>query len=176
MEKSFTLTIFTENKSGLLNRLAIILTRRKINIDSLTTSPSEIEGVYRFTILIKTTADEAQKVVKQMEKQIEVIKAFYYEADEVVYQEIALYKVAINLLTSGNVIETIVRDNHARILTVEPEFMVIEKTGHESEIQNLFDKLEPFGVYEFVRSGRVAVARPMNNLGEFLKTLERESV
>jgi acetolactate synthase I/III small subunit len=173
MEKSFTLTIFTENKSGLLNRLAIILTRRKINIDSLTTSPSEIEGVYRFTILIKTTADEAQKVVKQMEKQIEVIKAFYYEADEVVYQEIALYKVAINLMTSGNILEKIVRDNHARILTIEKEFIVIEKTGHDSEIQALFEVLEPFGVYEFVRSGRVAVAKQMNNLGEFLKTLEK---
>jgi acetolactate synthase I/III small subunit len=171
MEKSFTLTIFTENKSGLLNRLAIILTRRKINIDSLTTSPSEIEGVYRFTILIKTTGEEVRKIVKQMEKQIEVIKAYYYESDEVVYQEIALYKVATNLLHQGNAIEQIIRDNHARILTLEPEYIVIEKTGQDSEIQILLDILEPYGVYEFVRSGRVAVAKQMNNLGAYLKEL-----
>jgi acetolactate synthase-1/3 small subunit len=171
MEKSFTLTIFTENKSGLLNRLAIILTRRKINIDSLTTSPSEIEGVHRFTIMITTTADEVGKVVKQMEKQIEVIKAFYYEAEDVVYQEIALYKVATKLLNRGNAIEQIIRDNHARILTLESEFIVIEKTGHDSEIQILFDILEPYGVFEFVRSGRVAVAKQMNNLGAYLKEL-----
>lgn len=173
MEKSFTLTIFTENKSGLLNRLSIILTRRKINIESLTTSPTEIKGVHRFTIMIQLEEEVVIKVVKQMEKQVEVIKAFYFEAEEVVYQEIALYKIPTPVKNSGKMLEQMVRESYARILAIEPEFLVIEKTGHEYEIQALFEKLEPFGVYEFVRSGRVAVSREMNNVGAYLKSLER---
>ena len=70
-EKQFTICIFTENKIGLLNRISIIFTRRKINIESLTTSESEIKNVYPFTIVVNMTEENIVKVVKQMEKQIE---------------------------------------------------------------------------------------------------------
>ena len=76
-------------------------------------------------------------------------------------------------LTHSN-LEKVIRENHARILTVDPNFIVIEKAGHEKETQNLFEKLKPFGILEFARSGRVAVTKPMKELSTYLKELEIE--
>lgn len=174
-EKRYTISILTENKVGLLNRVTIVLTRRKINIESLNTSESEVHGIYRYTLVIKTTHEQAVKVVKQLEKLVEVLGAFVYEEENIIYQEIALYKVPMEVWLNGNKLENIIRDNHARILTIEPEYIVIEKTGHKKDTQELYDKLEPFGILEFVRSGRVAIAKPMKQLTTYLKELEETS-
>lgn len=170
--KTFTLSVFTENNIGLLNRLTIIFTRRKINIESLTTSESEISNVHRFTIVVRCTRDMVEKLVKQIEKQIEVIRAFYYDETDVIYQEIALYKVSTEQLQNGNGIEKLVRDNNARILSAKPGFIVIEKTGHEYETQGLFEKLRPYGVLQFARSGRIAVSESIQNISGMLREFE----
>jgi len=114
-----------------------------------------------------------KKVVLQLEKQVEVVKAVYHKDSEVVYQEIALYKVPTEVLLSGGEAEKIVRAHHARVLSVEPAFTVIEKTGHKEETQALFDQLEPYGMLEFVRSGRVAITKPMKTLKSIVEELEK---
>lgn len=172
MENEFTLSIFTENKIGLLHRLTIIFTRRKINLDSFTASESEVKGVYRFTIVVHTSLDQVRKVVQQIEKQIGVLKAFYFEESEIVHQEIALYKVPTKALAHGNDIETLIRKHNAHILTVEPDYVIIEKAGHKSETQDLFNQLMPFGVLQFARSGRVAVTKQIKEMTSYLKELE----
>src|SRR5258706_15315148 len=93
MKKEFTITVYTENQIGLLNRIAIIFSRRKINVDSLNTSPTEVESVHRFTIVINEVEDVVRKLCRQIEKQVDVLKAFYNTEDEIVWQELALYKV-----------------------------------------------------------------------------------
>ena len=164
----YTISLYSENHTGLVGRIAQIFTRRKINIDSLTTSESEVKGIYRFTIVIHVSENQVIKVVNQLKKIIDVLTAFYFEEDEVVYQEIALYKIKSSTLLGSNV-EKVVRNNSARILYVDQEFCVIEKTGHKEETQELFEKLKPFGILEFVRSGRVAIAKPMPNLHSYLE-------
>ena len=166
MEKQeFTITAYTENHVGLLHRITIIFTKRKINIESLTTSESEMEGVHRFTIAVTETEEKVQKVVKQIEKHVEVLKAGYYKKKEVVQQELALYKIPTESLTNGLEVERIVREHNARFLTIERDFVVIEKSGYKRETKALFDELRPFGINEFVRSGRIAVARQQHGLG-----------
>lgn len=167
----YTLSIFTEDQIGLLNRITIIFTRRHLNIKSITASPSEVEGVYRYTIVVNTTEEMAGKVVKQIEKQVEVLKAFYHKEDDVLHQEIALYKMELKSLGDFN-LEKVIREFHARVLSVTEQFIVIEKAGQASEIQELFKKLEPFGILEFARSGRVAVTKPMKPLKHYLEELE----
>lgn len=166
-KKRYTISVYAEDHIGLAGRLMQIFTRRKINIDSLTTSESEIAGIFRFTVVINVTAHDVEKVVNQIKKIIDVITAFYFDEDEVVFQEIALYKIKASTLLGSNV-ESVVRRNSARILYVDQEFCVIEKTGHKEETQELFEKLKPFGILEFVRSGRVAVSKPMPNLHSYL--------
>src|SRR5437868_13167664 len=92
-KKEFTITVYTENQIGLLNRIAIIFSRRKINIESLNTSPSEVEGIHRFTIVINEFEEVVRKLARQIEKQVEVLKAYYNTNDEIIWQELAMYKV-----------------------------------------------------------------------------------
>ena len=172
MEKEFTISVFTENHVGLLHRVTIIFTRRGINIESITVSESELEGVHRFTIVVTEKESKIKKVVKQIEKQIEVFRAFYYPNNKIVYQEIALYKLPIHVLGNGIRMEEIIRDNNARILSVEKDYLVIEKTGHKEETQALFDILEPHGILEFVRSGRVAISKSPQRFKDYLKVPE----
>lgn len=174
MIKEYTISIFTENFIGLLNRITIIFTRRHLNIESLTVSESEIQGVHRYTLVVKTNEETVTKVVRQIEKLVEVLKAFYYLNEETIFQEIALYKVSTNVLKEGRNFEQLIRENHARILTIESEFMVIEKTGHKEETQELLERLQPFGLLEFARSGRVAISKPMKKLSVYLEEMEEE--
>ena len=114
-------------------------------------------------------------IVKQIDKQIEVLKAFYNTNDEMIFQEIALYKVPTVALMESDQIEKMIRLHNARILEITREYTVIEKTGHEEETQALFEGLNTFGVLQFIRSGRIAITRsPIERLSEFLK--ERDSL
>ncbi len=171
-EQLYTVSIFTENTSGLMHRILTIFTRRKINIESLTVSETETHGISRFTITIFTTNEGIVQIVKQIEKQVEVLKAFFYDDSKIVYQELALYKMPTGAFMGNDLVEKIVRDNYARILAIEEEFTVIEKTGHEAETQKLFEELKPHGILSFVRSGRVAIAKPMKRLLAHLRELE----
>ena len=169
----FTISILTENKSGILNAVTIIFTRRKMNIEALNVSETEVEGVSRITILIKSTFDKAEQVVKQIDKLVEVLGAFLYRDEEVYYQEIAMFKMETEAFLNHNTIERLVRNNGARILVIEKEHIIIEKTGHRKEIRELRDKLEPFGLLEYVRSGRIALSKSKRKTHVFLKELEK---
>ncbi len=175
MKQEYIITVYSENHIGLLTRITIAFTRRKINIESLTVSESAIPGVYKFTIVINATADLVKKVVRQIDKQIDVLKAFYHTNDEMIYQEVALYKVPTEALYENSTIEAVVRNSGARILEITREYTIIEKTGHKEETQALFEKLNKSRVLQFIRSGRVALTRdPIERLSEFLK--ERDAL
>jgi len=171
MIQPFTLSVFTENRIGLLNRISGILTRRHINIESFTASETEIKDVFRFTIVVNTTREQVDKLRTQFEKLVEVLKAFVHEESEVVRQELALYKVSTKFLDAGS-IENLIREQHARILTITPEYLVLEKTGHFEETQEMLQKLERFGVMEFTRSGTVAIIKWSRRFHMHLKDLE----
>lgn len=171
MKTTYTISIFTDDRVGMLHRVTSGFTRRKVNIESLTTSLSEVEGIHRYTVLVEMESEaEVIKLVKAVEKQVEVHKVFYHREDEIVYQEIALYKVPTDAIVQGDA-EHIMRAHNARILTVEPAFTVIEKTGHREETQALFEALDSYGIIEFVRSGRVAIMKHTRQLSDYLEEL-----
>ncbi len=176
-KQTYTISAFSENHIGLLNRITIIFTRRQVNIDSLTVSGSAIPGVHKFTIVVNETLEKVEKVVEQIEKLVEVLKAFYHSDDEVIHQEIALYKVPTSSMIESNKIEEIIRNHHARIIEVKPEYTVIELTGHKEETQALFDELYPYGLLQFTRSGRIAVTRSSKEIfSTYMKDAGRNSV
>ncbi len=170
--KEYTLSVLTEDKAGLLNHLTIVFTRRKMNIQSLNVSTTEVPGVSRFTIVVTSTRDLIEKVLKQLRKIIEVLGAFVYEDNEIYYQEIALYKVPTKVFLGGSKIEDLVRNNGARILVVEEDHIIIEKTGHQEETHALYKELEPYGLLEFVRSGRVAISKSKRKTEAYIRQLE----
>ncbi|MFD0701447.1 acetolactate synthase small subunit [Myroides pelagicus] len=160
MKEEFTLSVFTENSIGMLTRITNVFTRRHINLDSLTVSESEVKQVFKYTVVFKSTQEQIDKLIGQLERLVEVFKVFAHKNTEIIYQELALYKVKTDLLSNGAV-EQIIRESQARILTVDREFIAIEKTGYIEEIESLFAKLSSFGILEFTRSGRVAINKAM---------------
>ena len=170
--REFTLSVLTEDKSGLINQLTILFTKRKININSLNVSVTEVKGVSRFTIVIETSKDMIDNIVKQIRKLIDVLGAFVYEEDQIFYQEIALYKVPKYAIVDGKSIEDLVSKSGARILVIETDYMIIEKTGKAKETHDLYQKLEPFGLLEFIRSGRVAISKSTRKTEAYIKELE----
>lgn len=171
-KQEFTVTVYTENHIGLLNRIAIIFSRRKINVDSLNTSPSEVEGIHRFTIVINEAEDVVRKLVRQIEKQVEVLKAYYNTIDEIVWQELALYKVPTDEIAEKVKVERLLREFGARAVVIRKDYTVFETTGHREETDKLVQVLEPFGLIEFVRSARVAIIKASNGFHEKLKEFE----
>ena len=174
MKQEFTVTVYTENQIGLLNRIAIMFSRRKINIESLNTSPSEIEGIHRFTIVINELEEVVKKLARQIEKQVEVLKAYYNTNDEIVWQELALYKVPTDEIAEKVKVERLLREYGARAVVIRKDYTVFETTGQREEINKLIAVLEPYGLIEFVRSARVAIIKASSGFHSKLKEFEKK--
>src|SRR5215217_3302744 len=171
-KQEYTITVYTENHIGLLNRIAIMFSRRKINVESLNTSPSEVESIHRFTIVVRESEEVVRKLVRQIEKQVEVLKAYYNTADEIVWQELALYKVPTDEIAEKVKVERLLRQYGARAVVIRKDYTVFETSGHREEIDGLIKALEPYGLIEFVRSARVAIIKDSNGFHEKLKEFE----
>ena len=173
-KKLYTVIIFSENTVGLLNQITIIFTRRQLNIETLSVSPSAIQGIHKFTITTFADEDMIDKVVKQIDKRVDILKA-YYNTD-MVFQEIALYKLSTELFIKMGTVEDLIRKYNARILEMNETCVVLEKSGHYDETQALFRELsETIGVLQFIRSGRVAITKSrVERLSDMLAEMERK--
>jgi acetolactate synthase-1/3 small subunit len=166
----YTISVYTENNIGLLNRISAIFQRRHINIESLNISPSEIEGVAKFTIVVNMTEVNVKKIIGQIEKQVEVIKAYYHNLEEIIYQISGLFKIKSELLFEERQIQNIIKDSNARIVTVNKEFFVLEKSGKKEEIAELYNQLSLFGIMQYTRSGLIAVTKEEMKISALLET------
>jgi len=171
-KQQYTITVYTENQIGLLNRIAILFSRRKINVESLNTSPSEAEGIHRFTIVINETEEVVRKLCRQIEKQVDILKAYYNTNDEIIWQEMALYKVSTEEIAEKVKVERLLREYGARAVVIRKDYTVFETTGQREETNKLIEVLEPYGLIEFVRSARVAIIKDSHGFHEKLKEFE----
>lgn len=173
-KQEYTISVYTENQVGLLNRIAIIFSRRKINIESLNVSPSEIQHIHRFNIVVNETPDTVRKVARQIEKQVEVLKVYFNTNDDIIWQEMALYKVPTDVIAEKVYVERLLRENGARAVVIRKDYTVFETTGHREETDKLIEVLQPYGLIEFVRSARVAIIKNSQGFNEKLREFERE--
>lgn len=170
--QTYTISIYTENNIGSLNRISAIFQRRHINIESLSASESEIENVFRWTIVVQISEERVKKIIGQIERQVEVIKAYYHTDKETIFTESAMFKIKSELLFEDRQIQNIIKENNAIIVTVNRDFFVLEKSGRRSEIELLYRELHPFGIMQFVRSGRIAVTKTEMPISTLLEQLE----
>ena len=173
MKQEYTISIYTENQVGLLSRIAVMFSRRKINVESLNTSPSEVEGIHRFTIVINQEEDVVRKIVRQIEKQVDVLKAYFNTNEEIIWQELALYKVPTETIAEKAKVERLLRAYGARAVVIRKDYTIFETTGQREEIDTLIQVLQPFGLIEFVRSARVAIIKSSKGFHEKLKDFEQ---
>ena len=173
-KQEYTITLYTENKIKILGRVAGIYTRRKINIESLSTSPSEIENVHRFTIVIEESEEVVRKLCMQIEKQIDVLKAYFNNNDELIWQEQALYKVPTNIIAEKAYVERLLRQYGANTVVIRNDYTVFETAGHREEIDNLTQELTKYGLIEFVRGARIAIIKASAGFHEKLLQFEKD--
>ena len=169
--KTYTISVYTENNLGVMNRMSGIFLKRHINLESITAAQSEIENVFRFVFVIKISEERVHKLVGQIEKQIEVIRAYAHTDDETIHQESAMYKLSSDALFDEHQIQNIIKNSHANIVTVSRDFFVIEKTGRRHETEQLYQDLKPHGLLQFVRSGRISVTKEPMKISEMLADL-----
>lgn len=172
-ENKYTVSIYTENSVGLLNRISAIFQRRHINIESFNSSMTEIESVQRWTILVITDETQIKKIVGQINRQVEVIKSYYHTDEETIYQESCLFKIKSSLLFDDRQIQNIIKESNAIIVTVNPEFFVIEKSGRTHELDDLYKKLNDYGILQYVRSARIAVTKSPLMISEILTDFKK---
>lgn len=162
--REYIVTVFTENQVGVLGRITSIFTRRKINIESLKVSETAVKGISMFTIHAFTTEDTARRVLSGIERIVEVLRADKYRADDVTTQQIALYKVSPDAFRhNGN---ACLKAYNARVIEVDPDYVVLERTGTKEEIETLRDYLASGGMLQqFTRSENLVLHdRSMENV------------
>lgn len=173
-KQEFTITVYTENQVGLLNRIAIIFSRRKLNIDSLNTSPSEVDSIHRFNIVITETEDVIRKVARQLEKQVEVLKVYFNTNEDIIWQELALYKVPTDIIAEKVSVERLLRQYGARAVVIRSDYTVFETTGHREETDALVEVLQEYGLIEFVRSARIAIIKASDGFHTKINEFENQ--
>jgi len=157
--KQYTIIIFTENKPGILYRIADVFLKRKLNIESLTVSEIEASGMSRFTIVVKASSLAVEKISKQLYKIVEVTKVVEKTDDTLIFRDITLIKVATKNPSQRREVEDLAYLFGAKIVYVGSDNLTIEKSGSEEEIDSLYSLLKPFGIKEYVRSGRIALTK-----------------
>jgi acetolactate synthase-1/3 small subunit len=153
-----TISVLVEDQPGVLARVSGLFARRGFNIDSLAVGATETPGLSRMTIVVDVQSKPLEQVEKQLHKLINVLKVVELERSARVERELALIKVRTTAQTRAGVIE-IVQIFRARIVDVAHGSLTVEATGPPDKIEALRELLEPYGIVEMARTGRVALGR-----------------
>lgn len=159
-KKLYTLLVYSENIAGVLNQITAVFTRRQVNIESLNVSASSIPGIHKYTITAWSDENQIEKITKQVEKKIDVIKAKYYTDEELFIRETGLYKLSTAIVLDNPDVSRTIRKHGAYIAEVNPTYVIVMLNGVTEDIMNLFQALNDFGcVFQYTRTGRIAVTR-----------------
>tara|TARA_Y100000588_G_scaffold356889_1_gene413610 strand:+ start:324 stop:887 length:564 start_codon:yes stop_codon:yes gene_type:complete len=154
-----TLVIYVEDKPGVLNRVASLFRRRAFNIESLTVGHTEKPGVSRMTVLVESDTYGARRLEANLYKLVNVLRVHDITAEASVYRELAMVKVATATPEIRSHVMQLVDAFRARVVDVAPDAVIIETTGTEAKINGLLEVLQPYGILELVRTGRVGMVR-----------------
>ena len=175
-KKLYTLLVYSENIAGILNQITAVFTRRQVNIESLNVSASSIKNIHKYTITAWSDEDQIVKITKQIEKNIDVVKADYYTDDQLFIHEVGLYKISTPILMENPEISRTIRKHDARMMEVNPTYSTVLLAGLTEDITDLFSCLDSFGcLLQYTRSGRIAVTRSFDEpVSDFLYDTEHD--
>ncbi len=151
-----TLSVIVEDQSGVLARVASMFAQRAFNIHSLAVGPTHEEGRSRITLVVD--APDVEQLSKQLYKLVNVLKVTELAPDEGVESEIMLVRVAASPDTRGTVVET-ASMLEATLLDLGPTSVTFQVAGDPAKLATFLEVMQPFGIVELVKSGRVAIAK-----------------
>ena len=152
------LSVLVENKSGVLSRVAGLISRRGFNIESLSVGPTEDPTMSRITIIMEADEIAYEQITKQLHKLISVHKITDLTQTAALERELVLIKVHVTPDKRSEVIE-IANIFRAKIVDVGKSSLTIEATGDDAKLRGLEDLLRAYGIKETVRTGKVALSR-----------------
>lgn len=153
-----TISALVENKFGVLSRVANLFSGRGFNIDSLCVGESDDPSISRMTIVTRGDDRIIEQIEKQLNKLIDVIKVVDMTKISHVERELVLIKVAVEDNKRSQIME-IADIFRAKIIDLSSSTLTIEITGDEDKINAIVDLLNPFGIKELVRTGKIAIGR-----------------
>lgn len=153
-----TISVLVENKFGVLARVAGMISGRGFNIDSLNVAPTHDATLSRITIVLKGDDMALDLCTKQLRKLVNVVEVEDFKEQEAVARELVLVKVRADSRTRPEILQ--IQDIfRAKIVNMTAETLIIEVTGDEEKVNALLGLLEPFGIIELARTGRLALKR-----------------
>lgn len=175
-KKLYTILIYSENVVGILNLVTAVFTRNQVNIESLNVSPSGIPNVHKYTVTVFSDESQAKKLVKQIERKVDVIKANFYVEDDIFVSEVALFKLSTPIVLSIPEISRLVRHSGAKILEVNETYTTLQICVKPDAVTDLYKNLAKYKcVLQYTRSGVVAITRDkVERVSEFLKEQENQ--
>jgi acetolactate synthase-1/3 small subunit len=157
--KTKVISVLVENKPGVLHLIANLFRRRNFNIESITVGPTEQPHIARMTITVNEDEKTIDQVVKQVAKQIDVLKVSELESGGFVMRELALIKVKVNDSKERSDIINFVDVFRGRIIDVSTDSLTVEITGTPDKIDAFLNLMKSFGILELARTGITALAR-----------------
>ena len=159
-KREYIVVAFVNNQVSVLNRITAAYLKRHINIESLNVSESFIKGISTVVISAITTKATTEMIVNQMANSVDVINVNYYLPDELIYKELALYKISVDILSDKRYFDSILNSSNGRVIEINPEYVIIEKSGSRKELEHLKEKLEGRNLLTgYSRSGNVILQR-----------------
>ena len=172
MEKRlYTILIYSENVVGILNLITAVFTRLQVNIESMNVSSSGIPNVHKYTVTIYSDPIQVEKLVKQIEKKVDVVKADYYLDNEIFTSEVALFKLSTEKVMAHPEISKAIRHTESRMLEVNDTYITVHVCSSARVIIDLYKTFARYkSVLQYTRSGRVAITRSREEkVSNFLK-------
>ena len=153
-----TVAVQVANESGVLARIASLFSRRGFNIESLSVGQTEREDVSRITLVVCGSRKDLEQLEKQLNKLIVVYKVSNITNDPAVSRSMAFIKVRADYSSRSEIIQ-IVDVFRGEIVDVANDSVMVEITGDEGKINAMEELLEPYGIIELVRTGKIAMTR-----------------
>ncbi len=157
--KTKVISVLVENKPGVLHIIANLFRRRNFNIESITVGPTEQPSVARMTITVNEDEKTIDQVIKQVAKQIDVLKVSELESGNFVMRELSLIKVKVKDSKERSDIINFVEVFRGRIIDVSTDSLTVEITGTPDKIDAFLNLMKTFGILELARTGITALAR-----------------
>ena len=160
MKREYIVVAFVNNQISVLNRITSAYLKRHINIESLNVSESYIKGVSTVVISAITTKETIEMIVNQLANAIDILNVDFYLQEELIYKEMALYKVSLKILENKERFDNVLNSTNTRVIEINNDFLIVEKSGSRNELEKLKDKLEHMNMLNgFSRSGNVVLHR-----------------
>ena len=163
-----TLSVLVEDESGALSRISGLFARRGFNIDSLAVGPAETRGISRLTMVVEGDDQTLQQMTKQLNKLFNVLGVADLSNLAAVERELMLLKVSSKEETRGKILE-LVQVFRAKVVDVSDIALTLEVVGDPGKLVALEKLLEPYGILEIARTGKIALKRSSGVNTEMLK-------